>query len=87
MLLVQDFFKTFTTKQICDTKAATEVLLALSYESRDAVNAMVAKAVEAGGKTPMPAKDLGFMYQHGFEDLDGHLWEVFYMDESAMPAN
>lgn len=86
MLLVEEFFKTFTTKPISDAKKTSEVLLALSYESRDQVDAMVAKAIAAGGKSPMPAKDLGFMYQHGFEDLDGHLWEVFYMDESVIPA-
>jgi predicted lactoylglutathione lyase len=85
MLLVEEFFKTFTPKQIGDAKTATECLLALSYDSRAAVDAMVAKAIEAGGNATMPAKDLGFMYQHGFEDLDGHLWEVFYMDAHAMP--
>lgn len=86
MLLVEHFFKTFTTKPLSNAKASTEVILALSYESRDKVDELVAKAVEAGGKTPNPVNDLGFMYQHGFEDLDGHLWEVFYMDEAAMPT-
>lgn len=86
MLLVEEFFKTFTTKPISDAKKTSEVLLALSYESRDQVDAMVAKAIASGGKSAMPAKDLGFMYQHGFEDLDGHLWEVFYMDESVIPT-
>lgn len=86
MLLVEPFFKSFTSKQICDTNTNTEVLLALSYESRAKVDEVVAKAVKAGGKTPRQPTDLGFMYQHGFEDLDGHLWEVFYMDESAMPT-
>ena len=62
------------------------MLLALSCESREAVDAMVAKAVAAGAATPMPVKDMGFMYQHAFEDLDGHQWEVFWMDESAMPS-
>ncbi|HSH54152.1 MAG TPA: VOC family protein [Methylotenera sp.] len=86
MLLVEHFFETFTTKPLSDAKASTEVILALSYESREKVDELVAKAVEAGGKTPNPVNDLGFMYQHGFEDLDGHLWEVFYMDEAAMPT-
>lgn len=86
MLLVEDFFRSFTTKQLCNTKTETEVLLALSYESREKVDEIVDKAVKAGAKTPTPPKDLGFMYQHGFEDLDGHLWEVFYMDEAAMEA-
>ena len=86
MLLVESFFETFTTKPISDAKASTEVILALSYESREKVDELVAEAVKAGGKTPNPVNDLGFMYQHGFEDLDGHLWEVFYMDEAAMPT-
>ena len=86
MLLVESFFETFTTKPISDAKASTEVILALSYESREKVDELVAEAVKAGGKTPTPVNDLGFMYQHGFEDLDGHLWEVFYMDEAAMPT-
>lgn len=84
MLLVESFFKTFTTKQLCNTKTSTEMLLALSYESRKAVDDLVKKAIVAGAKTPTAPKDLGFMYQHGFEDLDGHLWEVFCMDEAAV---
>jgi predicted lactoylglutathione lyase len=86
MLLVEDFFKSFTTKQLCNTKTETEVLLALPYESKEKVDEIVNKAVQAGAKTPALPKDLGFMYQHGFEDLDGHLWEVFYMDETAKEA-
>ncbi|MES2669930.1 MAG: VOC family protein [Pseudomonadota bacterium] len=86
MLLVKPFFAGFTKKPIADARAATEVLLALSCESRDEVDAMVAKAVAAGAATPTPANDLGFMYQHAFEDLDGHQWEVFWMDASAMPS-
>lgn len=86
MLLVEHFFKTFTPKPLSDAKASTEVILALSYESREKVDELVAEAVKAGGKTPTPPNDLGFMYQHGFEDLDGHLWEVFYMDEATMPT-
>ncbi|HYN54289.1 MAG TPA: VOC family protein [Methylotenera sp.] len=82
MLLVESFFKTFTSKQLCDTKTSTEVLLALSYESRNKVNDMVSKAVKAGAKTPHAPKDLGFMYQHGFEDLDGHYWELFHMEKT-----
>lgn len=85
MLLAKPFFAGFTKKPIADARAATEVLLALSCGSREEVDALVAKAVAAGAATPMPANDLGFMYQHGFEDLDGHQWEVFWMDESAMP--
>ena len=80
MLLTRPFFAGFTKKPVADARAATEVLLALSCETRDEVDALVAKAVAAGATTPIDAKDHGFMYQHGFEDLDGHQWEVFWMD-------
>jgi predicted lactoylglutathione lyase len=83
MLLVEDFFKTFTGKAICDTGSSTEVILALSMDSRAAVDDMVSKAVAAGAHTPNEPKDYGFMYQHGYQDLDGHLWEVFYMQPEA----
>ncbi|MBI3382703.1 MAG: VOC family protein [Aquabacterium sp.] len=85
MLLVEPFFQGFTKLPICDAKKATEVLIALSCDSREEVQAMVSKAVAAGGTTPNEPKDHGFMYQHGFADLDGHQWEVFYMDMSAAP--
>jgi predicted lactoylglutathione lyase len=85
MLLTKPFFSGFTKKPVADARAATETLLALSCESRDEVDALVARAIAAGAATPMESKDYGFMYQHGFEDLDGHQWEVFWMDESAMP--
>lgn len=84
MLLVEKFFQTFTPKSICDASKNTEVLVSLSCESRAAVDAMVAKAIAAGGTTYKKPMDMGFMYQHGFQDLDGHLWEIFFMDESAM---
>lgn len=84
MLLVRPFFAGFTKKPVADARAATEAILALSCETREDVEAMVAKAVAAGAATPIEAKDHGFMYQHGFEDLDGHQWEVFWMDEAAM---
>lgn len=86
MLLVEPFFAGFTPRPVADARTATEVLLALSCDSREDVEAFVRKAIDAGGATPMPARDMGFMYQHGFEDLDGHLWEVFWMDESQMPG-
>ncbi|MDM0014181.1 VOC family protein [Variovorax sp. J22P168] len=86
MLLVESFFKTFTPKPIADATRTTEVLLCLSCGSRAEVDAQVAKAVAAGGSTPNKAQDHGFMYQHGFQDLDGHLWELAYMDMSAVPA-
>ncbi|HIV71145.1 MAG TPA: VOC family protein [Candidatus Aquabacterium excrementipullorum] len=86
MLLVEPFFQTFTKKAVVDAKQSTEVLLCLSCDSREHVDALVAKALEAGGQAPMPKQDYGFMYGHGFEDLDGHQWELSYMDMSAVPA-
>ena len=83
MLLVEPFFKTFTDKAIADTRTSTEVLLCLSCESRAEVDELVAKAVAAGGTTPRAPQDLGFMYGHGFQDLDGHLWELVFMDPNA----
>jgi len=86
MLLVEDFFKTFTRKAVADARQSTEVLMCLSCDSRAEVDAFVAKAIAAGGKASKEATDHGFMYEHGFEDLDGHLWEVMHMDLSAAPA-
>lgn len=86
MLLVEPFFSGFTDKPLVDAHARTEVLLALSLDSRDEVDAFMAKAVAAGASTTLEAKDHGFMYQQAFADLDGHQWEVFWMDESQMPA-
>lgn len=83
MLLVESFFKTFTDKAIADTRTSTEVLLCLSCESRAEVDELVAKAVAAGGTTPRAPQDLGFMYGHGFQDLDGHLWELVFMNPNA----
>jgi len=83
MLLVEDFFKTFTSKSLADTSKSTEVLLCLSCESRAEVDETVAKAVAAGGTVPREPQDYGFMYGHGFQDLDGHLWELMYMDPNA----
>src|SRR4051812_10458567 len=79
MLLVEKFFSGFTTKAICDTTKATETLNCLSCESREQVDALVAKAVANGGTAPRPVQDHGFMYAHGYEDLDGHTWELVYM--------
>jgi predicted lactoylglutathione lyase len=86
MLLVENYFKTFTPKPVSDARKSTEVLICLSRDSREAVDEIVRKAVAGGASTHTPAKDLGFMYQHGFEDLDGHLWEVAYMNMEALAA-
>ncbi len=83
MLLVHDFFKTFIDKPVADAHQSTEVLVCLSCDSRAEVDTLVAKAIAAGGKAPRVAQDPGFMYAHGFEDLDGHIWELVYM--SGMP--
>lgn len=82
MLLTEEKFKSFTPKEICDAKKYSEVLVALSFDSRAEVDAIVRKAVAAGGTTYNEPQDHGFMYAHGFQDPDGHIWEVFYMDPS-----
>lgn len=84
MLLTKPFFHNFFKhKVIADSTTTVEVSVALQCESKEAVDALVAKAVAAGGKTYSQPQDHGFMYGHGFEDLDGHIWEVFQM--AAMP--
>ncbi|MBI3219525.1 MAG: glyoxalase/bleomycin resistance/extradiol dioxygenase family protein [Bacteroidetes bacterium] len=84
MLLTEPFFQTFTKKEICNAKTHTEVLLAIDASSREEVKAMVDKAIKAGGTHYMDAQDHGWMYQHSFADLDGHQWEILYMDEAAL---
>jgi uncharacterized protein len=84
MLLVEKFFKTFTKREICDTSKNTEVIVALSSESREKVDQMINKAIEAGGIEYREPQDHGWMYGRSFEDIDGHLWEIIYMDESAL---
>jgi len=83
MLLVHDFFKTFTDKPVADANKTTEVLVCLACDSREQVDTLVTRAVAAGGKAPRQPQDHGFMYGHGFEDLDGHIWELVHM--SGMP--
>ena len=84
MLLRHDKFRTFTPKAICDATTNTEVLVCLSLESQEQVNAMVHKAVAAGGTTFNNTQDHGFMYGHRFQDVDGHIWELMYMEPSAI---
>jgi uncharacterized protein len=84
MLLVEKFFKTFTKKEICDTSKDTEVIVALSVESREKVDQMINKALESGGKESREPQDHGWMYGRSFEDINKHLWEIIYMDESAL---
>ena len=85
MLLVEPFFQTFTKKPISDATQSTEVLICLSCESRAEVDSLVKQAVAAGGTSPNAPQDHGFMYGHGFTDLDGHIWELAYMDPNATP--
>jgi len=84
MLLTHAKFKGFAPNAIADATKSTEVLVALSCENRGKVAELVAKAVAAGGRTYNKPVDYGFMYGHGFQDLDGHVWEVFSMDASAI---
>ena len=88
MILSHDFFKTFTPKQIADAHATTEVLLCISRESREAVDAITERAAAAGGRADVREKqDMGFMYSRSFEDPDGHIFEPMFMDmEAAMAA-
>ncbi len=84
-LLTEEKFKTFTPKALCDATKNTEVLVALSLDSVKEVQEIVRKAVAAGGSTYNEPQDHGFMYQHGFQDPDGHIWEMFYMYPAAIP--
>lgn len=84
MLLTYEKFKTFTPNAICDAKQSTEVLVCLSAESREKIDEMVHQAIAAGGTTYSEPQDHGFMYAHGFQDLDGHIWELMYMEPSAI---
>jgi predicted lactoylglutathione lyase len=83
MLLTTDFFKSFTGKEVVDATKATEAILALSAESREAVDDLVDRAVAAGATEPREPMDHGFMYQRSFDDPDGHHWEIVWMEPGA----
>jgi predicted lactoylglutathione lyase len=85
MLLTEPFFKSFIKKEIADATKVAETINCISVDSREAVDEMVRKAVAAGATVPNDKQDYGWMYGHGFQDLDGHLWEFAYMDMSAVP--
>lgn len=87
MLLTETYFQSFLTKPVSDAHKNTEVIMALSADSRAAVDDIVEKAIAAGATTPKAPLDFGFMYNRSFHDLDGHMWEFVYMDMSAMPQN
>ena len=84
MLLAEDRFGDFTTKQICDSRTHTEAILTLSSETREQVDELVHRALAAGGRPANDPIDHGFMYGWSFEDPDGHLWEVLWMDPAAL---
>lgn len=87
MLLTHEKWATFTSKTIPDAHSTAQVLICVSADSREAVDGQVDKAVKAGGKAdPTPTQDFGFMYGRSFEDPDGHIWEVMWMDPTAIPA-
>lgn len=84
MLLTEPFFKTFTKKEPCNTATRTECLLALSCETREEADRLVDTAIAAGGQEAVDPVDHGFMYTRAFYDLDGHHWEVVWMDPKAL---
>jgi predicted lactoylglutathione lyase len=87
MLLTHDKFSRFTPKKIADARTSSEVLICISADSREGVDDMVSKAQAAGGGIdPCPKQDYGFMYGRSFEDPDGHIWEVIWMDVAAATA-
>lgn len=84
MLLTEPFFRGFTKRPPADTSKVTEALIALSCDSRAEVDEMVRRAIDGGGKHAMDPQDHGFMYGWSFYDLDGHHWEVMWMDPNAV---
>ncbi|WP_166240233.1 VOC family protein [Paenibacillus turpanensis] len=87
MLLVESYFQTFIDKELADTAKSAEVLIALTAHSREQVDAVVKKALAAGGSHAKAPQDHGFMYSWSFQDVNGHIWELFYMDENAVPQD
>lgn len=87
MLLVESYFKTFTSKTVADARSTSEAIMSFSLESREAVDQLVRTALTSGGTPSEEAQDYGFMYTHSFQDPDGHLWEVFWMDPAGPPKD
>jgi len=87
MLLVETYFTTFTSKAVADARSSSEAIMSFSLESREAVDALVRTALTSGGTPSEEAQDYGFMYTHSFQDPDGHLWEVFWMDPAGPPKD
>lgn len=78
MLTTESFFQSLIDKPLADAKQANELVICLSCDSREEVDTLIARAVAAGGRTPHPPEDHGFMYDQGFEDIDGHLWNLVW---------
>ncbi len=87
MLLTDTYFKTFIETEVCDAQQSTEVLIALDAASPDEVKQFVSKAESLGGRIYKEAQDHGFMYQHSFADLDGHKWEIAFVDINQFPQS
>ena len=87
MLLTSTYFKSFIDTEVCDAHQSTEVLIALDAASADEVRQFISKAESLGGRIYTEAKDHGFMYQHSFADLDGHKWEMAYLDMGQFPQS
>ena len=85
MLLTEPYFRTFTNTELCNAHVSTEVLIAIDAQSKEEVELLVKKAEALGGTLYAKPQDHGWMYQHSFADLDGHRWEIVYMDESQLP--
>ncbi len=84
MLLTDKYFSTFTKKEVADAAKHTEAITALSAASREEVDRLAEKALSTGGSVSLDPQEEGFMYGRSFQDPDGHLWEVLYMDPAAL---
>lgn len=84
LIMTEETFKKFSKKEVADTSTSAEAIFCLTAESRKQVDETVQKALSLGGKTYGEPQDHGFMYIWGFQDLDGHLWEISCMDPSAI---
>lgn len=83
MLTTESFFQSLINKPVANAKEANEIVICLSCESREEVDSLIAKAAAAGGRIPHPPEDNGFMYDQGFEDIDGHLWNLVWTAQEA----
>lgn len=84
MVMKEEFFRSFIPGEITDTSKSTESIVCLSVDSREAVDELIKKALDAGGTTYKEPQDQEYMYGHRFRDLDGHIWEIIWMDPAAL---